>query len=171
MRRGWVPGGRLSALRTMREMAANVRSSRAQPLVWETAKRIVAGVPERDEIGQAMAIRRWVDTHLVFVKDPLGVELLETPSYLLGKIRDHGFVQGDCDDAASLTAALGTAIGLPAKFVAVGFGPDQPFSHVFTVLYPINVERKARAVVEMDVTRPVDRPFMRRFPKQISVTV
>lgn len=73
--------------------------------------------------------------YLSFVPDPLGVELLATPHYLLTRVRDRQFVSGDCDDAAILGAALGKAVGLPAKFRVLAFGsPQLPFQHVYTLL-------------------------------------
>lgn len=168
---GWQAGGKVTADKTMRQMRENVRRARTHPLVWETARRIVAAVSPRDEQGQARTIREWLDARFRFTRDPLGTELLLTPTYLLGRIADQGFVQGDCDDAATMAAALGTSLGMPARFMAVAFGEDQPYSHVFTVLYP-RTRTGARMPMEMDVARPADRPYEpSRFKRHLALTV
>ncbi len=167
---GWHPKNRLEASTTLAQMAKNVRAVIGQPLVWETAKRIVAGVAPRDEVSQARAIRSWIAARFRFVKDPRGIELLETPLYLLQRIAVQGYVQGDCDDAATLAAALCTSIGIPAKFVAVDLvGTPQGFDHVFTVAYPVDRVAKKLTAVEFDITRPPDLRRARFKPRHLSV--
>jgi transglutaminase-like putative cysteine protease len=154
-----------SAPTTLGRMAANIRASLKDPAVVEVARGIIAGVAPRDCVGQARAIRAWVDRRFRFVRDPLGVELLETPAFHLSRIKQYGFVQGDCDDAATLTAALGMAVGLPATLHAVAFFErDAPFAHVFTLLHP-----PGAAPVEQDITHqagkkrpPISRELTRR---------
>lgn len=152
---GWCGGHAASADRTLREMRRNVRRSLTAPRVLEMARRIVAQVPARDEVAQAYAIRVWADRHFHFVKDPLGVEMLEMPSYQLDKIEAQGFIQGDCDDAATVTAALLLSVGIPCKFEAVAFGSaTAPYAHVFTMAYPLDARTGTRRPAEMDITRP-----------------
>lgn len=84
-----------------------------------------------------------------FLRDPAGVELVHHPRVLLDRLRKEGYVQGDCDDAAILGAALGKVIGLPARFVVVGFrGPRGPLTHVYA-----EVSDGSRWV-DLDVTAP-----------------
>jgi transglutaminase-like putative cysteine protease len=162
---GWTVQSGGDARRTMMQMARNVRASLLDPAVVEPARAIVHGVAPRDCVAQAREIRRWVDKRFRFVRDPLGVELLETPAFHLARIRDYGFVQGDCDDAATITAALGMAIGIPASLHAVAFAPGAGFSHVFTMLHP-----PGAAPVEMDVTHVAGTPKPPIF-RSISLTV
>jgi transglutaminase-like putative cysteine protease len=151
---GWQVQQGGDARRTMDSMSRNVRKSLVDPAVVETARAVIAKVTPRDCVGQARAIRAWVDARFRFVRDPLGVELLESPAFHLSRIQRDGFVQGDCDDAATLTAALGLSVGIPARFVAVAFfTPDAPFAHVFTELLP-----PGAAPVEMDLTHPAGAP-------------
>lgn len=154
-----------SAGTTLGRMAKNIRDGMSVPLVVETARQIISSVKPRDCVAQAKAIRAWVDKRFRFVRDPLGVELLETPGFHLSRIQRDGYVQGDCDDAATLCAALGMAVGLPATLHAIAFfTKDAPFAHVFTVLHP-----PGAAPVEMDITHeagkkrpPVSRELTRR---------
>lgn len=135
--RQFIFGGDIGAMQTLRRMQRLVNVSLGDPLVIETARSIVegAGVQGRDEIGKYIAIRDWMEEHLSFLPDPLGVELLSTPRYMLTQIRQKQYVSGDCDDAAILGAALGKAVGLRAKFRALGFvSKRRPFQHVYTLL-------------------------------------
>lgn len=154
-----------SAPQTLARMADNIRSSLTDPRVVETARGIIATVTPRDCVGQARAIRAWVDRRFRFVRDPLGVELLETPALLLSRIDRDGSVQGDCDDAATLTAALGMAVGIAASLHAVAFFTKvAPYAHVYTVLHP-----EPGGPVEMDITHvagkkrpPISRHLTRK---------
>jgi transglutaminase-like putative cysteine protease len=145
----------------MERMRKNVRASLRRPEVLSTAREIIAAarLAPRDELGQARAVRKWVDAHFHFVKDPLGIELLETPSYLLAKIQKDGRVQGDCDDAATLSAALCASIGIPPTFYALAFGKQgttAPYQHVITVAHPLDSVTRTRVAVDFDVTKPKD---------------
>lgn len=75
---------------------------------------------------QVRAIHAYVQNHIQFVKDVHGVETLATP------IKTLEFRKGDCDDQATLIAALLESIGHPTRFVAIKTEPFGPFVHVFT---------------------------------------
>jgi transglutaminase-like putative cysteine protease len=133
----FIFGGDLGSLQTLYRMRQLVNTSLTDPLVIETARSIVetAGVLGRDQQGKYLALRQWLAEHVVFLPDPLGVELLATPHYLLTKIARAQFVSGDCDDAAILGAALGKAVGLAARFRVLSFvNQSRPFQHVYTLL-------------------------------------
>lgn len=160
------PGGTLKADRTLRQMRAHVRAALKDPTVWETARAIVAAVPERDQTAQALAIRAWVLARYRYVNDPVAVELLETPGYLLAQIRDKGQAWGDCDAGASLTAALCAAVGIACELWAVGFARTGGFQHVFAVALP----RRGPAV-ELDVSRPSAVNMPRRFARRLRLRI
>lgn len=120
-------------------------------MVVERAHAIVQSIAPRDYVRMARAIRYWMQRAFRFIPDPRGVELVRTPEYMLERYLVKGIITGDCDDAATLGAALGMAVGIPAKFVAIGFRTNGPLAHVFAVLLP-----RAGGVVpvELDVTKP-----------------
>lgn len=115
---------------TLNRMRRLVRSSSAQPIVRWTAQHIVAGQGPR-VADQVAALREWLAGNVEFLRDPRGVEHLTAPADLLAEGYQRGLMQGDCDDIAMLGAALGMAIGLPARFYVVG---RQRYEHVFTAL-------------------------------------
>lgn len=148
--------GDYGAAQTLDRMASLANRALTVPLVVETANGIAATVAARDYAGIAQNIRAWLQRHFRFVRDPLGVELLRDPEYQLRQWMAQGFITGDCDDVAVLGAALGKAVGIGARFVAVGFTPGGPLLHVYTVLTG-RVDGgigSLGAGVNLDVTRP-----------------
>lgn len=102
-----------------------VRASRRDYHIRKVAERIIADVPEKDWCGQARAIHAFVRDRITYILDPDGVEMVRSPA----KTLEAG--SGDCDDKATLAAALLIAVGHPARLVAVGNTPGD-LTHVFT---------------------------------------
>lgn len=150
-----LPSGDLGIYWTVANMRAMVYREYMSPLVRLTAVNIVAGISGKDEVEQAQAIRDWIETHTEFIRDPDGGEMLHGPIWQLRHIRQYGVVRVDCDDVAILSAALGKAIGLRARFVVLALG-SRAYRHVFTELSPRGVTGTSGASggwVDMDVTR------------------
>ncbi len=120
---------------TLQEMEAGVRAALRDPLVVQTARRIVTRVPERDTRAEAEAIFRWLQAHLRYTRDPTEYELLVPPARLLREIQANGVATEDCDSAAMALAALLQAVGIRTRFRVLGGQPprgaDSRFSHVY----------------------------------------
>jgi transglutaminase-like putative cysteine protease len=117
--------GAIQTLRAMRDLArASLREPAQQ--VRQTALNIIGG---EGWVGQIRSLQGWVQDSIRYIQDPTddtgGVELVQTPQKTLE------YQAGDCDDQATLLAALLSSIGHPARFMAVGF-QGQPLSHVLT---------------------------------------
>lgn len=82
------------------------------------------GIKQKDFVGEARRILRFVRDDIRYVMDTDGVELLHDPATLLQ------VGAGDCDDKAILLAALLGSIGHKTRFIAAAFSPDV-FSHVW----------------------------------------
>lgn len=149
-RRHWIPWGHLGIEFTVWHMRALVRSSLHRTLLTQRAASIVAG--SVGELEAANRIREYLEERVAFVPDPLGVELLKSPVYMLREIDADGRATGDCDDVAILGAALGLAVGLPARFVLLAFTPGAPYEHVYTEL------QTEGGWLELDTTRPHQLP-------------
>ncbi len=153
---GWGDQGSRDTLNAMRRV---INAALTDPLVLQTARRIVGVFPSRDYDAHALAVKSYLQEHFQFVRDPRGVEMLSTPRYLLTEISRRYIVQGDCDDAAILGAALAKAIGLRARLTALSFFTRAtPFSHVYTVIkgrrwWSLDITRPARMAVEPPVAR------------------
>lgn len=107
-------------MRAMRQLVRDAIRSPDQK-IRETAVDIIGTTS--GYVDQVRLIQRWVQNHITYVRDPVDVELVQTPEYTLQK---HA---GDCDDQSVLTASLLQAIGHPVQFIAVGLN-GAPFSHV-----------------------------------------
>jgi transglutaminase-like putative cysteine protease len=120
-----IPNGLGGSVATMRAMRGLVRDAIRDPgqQIRESAITILRGV--NGFADQARAIQQWVQSNIEYRRDPPDVELVQTPQVTL-QLR-----AGDCDDQATLTAALLQATGHPTRFVAVGLD-GQPLSHVLT---------------------------------------
>lgn len=111
-----------ATLDIMREFAREaVRDPRQ--LVRQRARSLVAHLPPREWLGQITALHEFVRDQIRYLHDPVGVERVATPEVTLEER------QGDCDDKATLLAALLESIGHPCRFVALAFNGDG-FSHV-----------------------------------------
>jgi transglutaminase-like putative cysteine protease len=120
-----IPAGNAGAVATLKIMRQFVRAAVRNPdqIVRAKALSLVGFLPARDWIGQIKSCFEFVRDSIRYVKDPVDVELVQTPESSL----DIG--QGDCDDKATLLAALLMTIGHPCRFVALGFR-GEGFSHV-----------------------------------------
>jgi hypothetical protein len=119
--------------RTLTLMRGLVTQGKTNPMVRSTALNVLKGaqtVPLDDQ-GEAMALYRWVADRVRYVRDVAGVETLQAPWITIAE------GSGDCDDKATLLAALLKASGNRAKltFRAVGTDPRTPgqFRHVYLV--------------------------------------
>lgn len=145
-----IPWGHAGIESTIRHMRRIAKRGAAQPLLRESAASIVGDAGSSFEA--ASAIRRFLERRTEFVFDPVGVELIRSPVYMLRAIQARGTAVGDCDDVAVLGAALGLAAGIPARFVLLGFTEAEPFEHVYTELLSDG------GAVELDTTRPAQMP-------------
>lgn len=119
---GAIPDGEAGAVATLRRMRQLVRDAVRDPSqqIRETALKIVGSAGFVDQVRQ---LQSFVQDNIRYIADPPDVELVQTPQYTLQQRA------GDCDDQATLLAALLTALGHPAQFIAVGL-TGQPLSHV-----------------------------------------
>jgi hypothetical protein len=102
------------------QQVANADS--ATPEVRRTAEKIVFGVSDRDWAGESRAIERWVKAHMRYTRDGLRVETLKTPLRMLREISTDDRSCMDCDDAATLIAALLLSVGHAPAFEVLGRG-------------------------------------------------
>lgn len=149
-RRSWIPSGDLGIEWTVRRMRRLVADARSSHLLAETARNIVTR--SRSSTEAAERIRAFLESSVRFAHDPRGVELLKPPDMMLEELEQLGEAVGDCDDVAVLGAALGRAIGLPARFVLLAFTRGAPFEHVYTELLTDGGWQ------DLDTTRPHQLP-------------
>lgn len=144
-----LPDGDLGTGWTVRRMREYANDARSDPRTRAAAVAITEECGGRAVDCQILAIRKWLDAHIRFIRDPAGLELLHRPDWQLLQIAKKAYISVDCDDVAVLAAALGKAIGIRARYVVIGFqGGRGPFAHVYTELYGTGGRWR-----EIDITR------------------
>jgi hypothetical protein len=147
--RGVLPGGDAGTRTTLGLMQRLALEGSRDVAVREAAIDAVrmAGVRPHDHRGETFALFEWVRDRIRFTRDILNVETLQGPRYTL-----H-VMAGDCDDRATLLAAMMRSIGLPADFRVSASNPNtRAFSHVYVV-----TRMNGRAVA-LDPTYPNNVP-------------
>ena len=128
---------------TMALMRSIVRKGKADPAVIVKARSLTAFAGAKDWRAEVAALHRYVRDSIRYVMDPNGVETLSTPARLI----EIG--AGDCDDKATLLAALLEAVGHPTRFVAIGLSGGT-LDHVY-------VETKIGDTwIPLETTEPVE---------------
>lgn len=132
------PPHRLSGFRgppdTLAGMVRAAQGPRGERSIFvrSMTEKVVGQLWPKDYLGEILAINAWVSERVVYLNDPLHVELLKDPQRLCEEIADKGFARGDCDDIAVLMATMALQVGRDAQFVVAGFGSEQgQYSHVF----------------------------------------
>ena len=143
----WIPRGPAGTWITVQAMRVLVAQALADPLLVDSARAIVRTAPTGDAPAEAAQIRRFLSEAVRFVRDPVGVETLTSPGRMLREIATSGTASGDCDEIATLGAAVGIAVGFPARFTLFSFTPDGDWRHVFAEIHD------GRGWVELDTSR------------------
>ena len=112
---------------TLRAMIGYARTGKLDPKIMDLAERITAGIPPEDHRSQMIAVLNWIQANMTFVEDS------QEAARLFGTTGDVEMVKGptsvletrryDCDCIATFIAALIMSLGIPARFVVVGFSP------------------------------------------------
>ena len=89
--------------------------------------------------------------------DRPGVEEIRTPARQAREIMQRGYAEGDCDDRATLAAAILKTVDLPTGLVLVSESESMPFHHVFYCSWPVNTRpRLASGGVNVAQAIPFD---------------
>lgn len=120
-----LPDGKEGVRQTLKLMARQAREGKKRLPVLLAARQVVQYLPQKDYHAEVVTLHQFVRDHIRYVRDIRGVETLQSPE------RTLQLKQGDCDDKATLLAAMLEALGHRARFHAVGFQPDH-YSHVYT---------------------------------------
>ena len=116
--------GMRGVAQTLGIMRAMVRAGRIDPRIRQTATSILFMLESSDRI-EAEKLLEFVQNSIRYVKDVHDVETISTPEKtLLGRI-------GDCDDQATLLAALYESVGYPTRFVVAAYQVKRVMEHVY----------------------------------------
>lgn len=128
---GSLPGGDAGTRKTLDNMRQLADQGSRDLTVRAAAVRAIrsSGAPSHDIPAQVDAIFTFVRDTIYFLNDPAGTEWLQSPRATLS------FGVGDCDDRATLLAAMLRTIGVTTQFRVIAADPRRPatFSHVYVV--------------------------------------
>lgn len=120
---------------TSYKIAELIKKSSENPYIRHWAELITESVKDRDEVGEIKSIFSFLQDKTRYVRDPLGVEYIQTPPYILGRI-ELGTKPGlDCDDYTTLGLSLLRSLGYPTMIRLAGYGPSKDFSHVYGLVF------------------------------------
>lgn len=104
--------------------------------VRQWAEAMVRLLQPKDYLSEILAIRGWcTGPQLRYTNDARHVEMVKTPLRILNEIEEFGVSLVDCDDIATLIAALGMCLGRNATYTKAGFSRMDPqYTHVFARL-------------------------------------
>lgn len=151
-----IPGGEAGTAKTIERMRDAVigklpKVSRHEgahmPDIRFLAQQAVSHVQSKDYMGELRAIDGFVRKHVRYTLDPRALEWVQTPWWTALVIG-----QGDCDDHATLLAALAVSLGHGAGFRTVMGDKSRPgqWTHIYAIA---SVRHRGKTVwVPMDTT-------------------
>jgi transglutaminase-like putative cysteine protease len=75
-------------------------------------------------------------------------EIVRTPDFMLNDLETLGYLEGDCDDIATLSASMLKTAGYPARLTAIKSTGPEEYDHVFAEAQVMG------GWVPMDITEP-----------------
>lgn len=105
------------------------------PAIRSAALAIASSAIDDDQAGQVNRLAVFVRTALIYVRDPLNLEFVQTPDLLLLAIDRDGFAQGDCDDHVLLFAALAESLAIECDIAGVCSPGAVTEDHVIAVVH------------------------------------
>lgn len=120
---GSLPPGVDGIKATLKWMVRLARAGKVDTGVNTLAKQLTQHLRGKDYAGEVRVLQHFVRDRIRYVRDARDVETVQTPQRTL----EVG--SGDCDDKATLLAALLETIGHRTRFLAMGFDGES-YSHV-----------------------------------------
>lgn len=124
--------GTPQTLKLMRDYAVGKEGEQSF-VVRQYAESIVRQIAPKDYLSEILAIHAWTTSPVFrYTNDALHVEQVKSPLRILNEVAQTGRSLVDCDDIATLVAALALTLGRKCEFAVVGFGASDSYTHVFT---------------------------------------
>lgn len=129
-----IAEGVLGTNQTVDKMKKVILASLGDQLVRMTAERLITNVDPNDKEMEASVIYQFVRDRVHYVRDPRGLEYIQTPNYLLKAIEKNGKAFGDCDDKTVLGLALLKNIGYDVAIRVAGYREPKVYTHVYGLI-------------------------------------
>lgn len=126
--------------------SASIRA-RARDIVFR-----LNNCPPRNEAAYSIAIGRWVQQNITYVRER--PEVFQDPSTTIAM----GY--GDCDDTAPLVASLLEAVGVESELIGLEWEapPGSPVRRAFQHIYPAaRIQSRWRIPLDTTLQRPIEQ--------------
>lgn len=112
----------------------------SQEAARQLAEDICRDLRSKDYLSEIFAINHFVLANTRYMRDPLTIELVKSPTEVIKEIYSGKKPQLDCDDMTALLIALLLAVGCRVRVCTVAFKNmfykgQRQFSHVFAQAY------------------------------------
>lgn len=151
MKQVTIAEGKQGNLQTAKAMSQIAHQFKGHPEVRALALSVLNsyGVKSHDYLSEAVALAKYVQQNVRYVRDTLGIEQLHSPVLMINDIK-RGIAQGDCDDMSLLLATLLLSVGVQPYFRMVRYKSNfGPFNHIYVVVKEKN-KNTGRSRVVMD---------------------
>jgi len=123
-----LPEGDAGTMATVHAMRAVARDAAERS---PRLRLFAAHLYDKDQNVRLRNVYRFLAERVIFRRDPPGLETIIHPENMLAQVQARGFALGDCDDRATLGAALHLAMADAPAFVIMARRAASPFEHVF----------------------------------------
>jgi transglutaminase-like putative cysteine protease len=120
-----LAGGVRGTMQTLRQMRVFADEGSMSTQILNAAIAAIFTAPAKQDWAEVLALFEMVRNSIRYTRDVFNVETLSTPEMTLARR------VGDCDDMATLLAALCQSVGFPTRFVAVGYQASGEYDHVY----------------------------------------
>lgn len=141
------------SINTAEEMRRIIHESSKNHYVRSWAEHMISGIPDRDSNGEIQAIFLFIQKYMRYTNDPLGIEYVQTPPFILEKLEKGITPNLDCDDYTVLGLSLLRSLGYDTAIRLTGYNSKE-FEHVYGMVY----DRKYDDWIPFDAIRK-DKPF------------
>jgi len=126
-----LPDGDAAIYRTAEHMVKLIRAESNTYFVRQCAESVILGVEARDKMGEVKAAFAFVKDNIRYTGDMIGMEYIQTPTYILTMLMNNQTVMGDCDDSTTLLLSLLRSLGFMVRVKITGYNGSDEFTHVY----------------------------------------
>ena len=88
------------------------------------------GIGNDDRQGQFSAITHFMEDNVRYVRDPLGVEYVRSPTAMFRELDQFKMANGDCDDQVLLSGSMLHSVGFRVRPIGLHLFNSDYFDHV-----------------------------------------
>ena len=112
------------------------------------------GFGHDDRSEQFKSVTNFMEDNVRYVRDPLGVEYVRSPSAMIREFKEYGMANGDCDDQVLFSGSMLFSIGFEVRPIGLNLFTDEYYDHV-----ALQVLKDNGYWITYDPCRP-SNPFM-----------